>query len=140
MPKFKPGQSGNPRGRPPGPSKLTRLSRALLEDNAEQIMQVVIAKALAGDATAMKLLVPRLCPAPRTPPTPFTLPKDISSIEGLARATDQIITAVADGTLTCENARDIQQLLSAKRQILEISDVERRLSNLEAQIAVNRRR
>lgn len=46
--RFLPGRSGNPRGRPPGPSKQQALLNKML-DEANGILDAVIAKAHEGD-------------------------------------------------------------------------------------------
>ena len=59
---WKPGQSGNPAGRPPGQSVITRL-RAQIEPDAPAILQVMVAAAKGGDIQAARLTA-RTCPGP----------------------------------------------------------------------------
>ena len=64
---FRPGQSGNPRGRPPGArNSATVMAEALLDGQAEALVQVVIAAAMDGDMTAMRLCLERLLPAKKS--------------------------------------------------------------------------
>ena len=61
---FKPGQSGNPSGRPKGAlNKYTELSRELLSENGVMIVQKVIEKAMDGDVACLKMCMDRLIPA-----------------------------------------------------------------------------
>lgn len=72
-PRFKPGQSGNPKGRPKGSkNRSTLISEAIqgkltrdLEKDASDILQTTIQKAKEGDTTCIKILMDRLMPAMR---------------------------------------------------------------------------
>ena len=68
MPKqvFKPGQSGNPAGRPKGRiSKKVLIRDQLidaLEKDAVKVVQMIVEKALKGDMVAAKIIMDRLIP------------------------------------------------------------------------------
>lgn len=70
---FKPGQSGNPNGRPKGSkNKLTLLREAVLESaedivlsNFEDIVRSTVELAKQGDATALKIVWDRIIPSKR---------------------------------------------------------------------------
>jgi hypothetical protein len=58
--RFKPGQSGNPAGKPKGARHKTTLAmEALLEGEAEGPTRKAVEMALAGDTTAMRLCFER---------------------------------------------------------------------------------
>jgi hypothetical protein len=60
----KPGQVLNPKGRPKGSvNKYTQLARELLSSRGEEIVEVVIAKALKGDVHCLKMCMDRIVPA-----------------------------------------------------------------------------
>src|SRR5271166_907949 len=60
---FKRGQSGNPSGKPKGSRNRTTLAiEALLEGEAEALTRVCIERAKAGDSTALRLAMERICP------------------------------------------------------------------------------
>ena len=61
MAKFTKGQSGNPKGRPPGTTSGARLRKAI-EDKAEGIIQVMIDAALTGDIQAGSTLLSHIIP------------------------------------------------------------------------------
>ena len=62
--RFQKGQSGNPRGKPPGTrARVTVLAEKLIEDQRDDIMKAVIERAKGGDPTAMRLCVERLIPS-----------------------------------------------------------------------------
>ena len=61
---IKPGEVRNPKGRPKGSvNKYTQLARELLSSRGEEIVEVVIAKALKGDVHCLKMCMYRIVPA-----------------------------------------------------------------------------
>ena len=61
---FKKGVGGNPTGRPKGSvNKYTQLARELLSSRGEEIVAVVIDKALKGDVHCLKMCMDRIVPA-----------------------------------------------------------------------------
>lgn len=63
MSRFQPGQSGNPRGRPPGEATTQRLRKDMISDeDLREILEVVIDKAKGGDLTAAALIIDRKIP------------------------------------------------------------------------------
>src|SRR5260221_259785 len=78
--RFVPGPSGNPAGKRPGTrNRATILATALAEGEGEAVARVVIDKALAGDATAARCLMDRLCPRPRGRAIRLQLPENESA-------------------------------------------------------------
>ena len=60
---FKPGQSGNPAGRPPGSISLVSALKKHLKENPDEVKQIVLATirdAKEGDAQARKLVWDRI--------------------------------------------------------------------------------
>ena len=79
---FKPGKSGNPRGRPRGArNRATLAAEALLDGEAEAITRKCIDLALAGDHTALRLCLSRILPVRRD--------REIDLDLGHARAREQ---------------------------------------------------
>ena len=134
MAKYKPGQSGNPKGKAPGTKNhLTRKCQALLAENGEEILKVAVTKALAGDVACLKLLLPRVAPSPRTPCVEFDLPPT-DTITGLAKAVDSLLAATASAELAPEQTRDLVGLLDIKRRVIESADLEARILRLETML------
>jgi Family of unknown function (DUF5681) len=111
--RFKPGESGNPGGRPKGSrNKVTLAVERILEGQAEALTQKVIERGLAGDAIALRLALDRLCPPRRDDrPAPFEMP----ALKEAADARDAfaaIICATADGELTPSEAATLAKLVS----------------------------
>ena len=73
--RFQPGQSGNPRGRPPGARNTAALAAAMIEEHAEALARVAVAKALAGDIVALRLCIGRIRPRRWDRAVSFDLPR-----------------------------------------------------------------
>jgi hypothetical protein len=129
--RFKPGQSGNPGGKPKGTRhRVTQAVDALLEGEAEGITRKAIEMALSGDGTAMRLCFERLSPPRRDRPIPFALPKLETAADAKAAAA-AIVHAVAEGDLTPSEAADMSKLLDNFTRVLEATDFQTRLEALE---------
>lgn len=126
---FSKGESGNPKGRPPGISDKRTRWRALLEPHAEALMGKAVELALAGDTTALRLCLEWLCPPIRShdEPVAFPLPE-----QGTLTATGQaILTATAHGTLSPQQARQLLGALAGQARIAETDELIRRIEALE---------
>jgi hypothetical protein len=112
-PNWKPGQSGNPRGRVPvskggSPNKKTVL-RQELEKDGSALAAAIKAKALTGDTSAQALWLARLEPALRPRGETVTLALDTSL--SLPLQMEQVTQAVANGELTIEQGSQIVEML-----------------------------
>ena len=91
--RFRPGQSGNPAGRPKGARHATTVAiEALLEGEAETIARKAIDAAKAGDMVAIRLVLDRICPPRKSRPIHIELPP-IHDAGGVAKAQQEIFRA-----------------------------------------------
>ncbi|WP_460452613.1 DUF5681 domain-containing protein [Alsobacter sp. SYSU BS001988] len=128
---FQPGQSGNPNGKPKGARNATTLAmEALLEGEAEALARKAVDLALAGDVTALRLCMDRLCPTRKDRTVAFHLP-EIASAADAKHAASAILDAVAAGDLTPLEAADVVKVLETYTKILEATELEERLARLE---------
>ena len=98
--RFKPGQSGNPKGRPQGSrNKVTLAMQELLNGEAEAITRVCIDKAKQGDGPALRLCMERLCPPRKDGTINFEVPP-MDSAGDAVNIMSAVLTALALGTIT----------------------------------------
>jgi len=129
--RFKPGQSGNPNGRPKGSLNATTLAaQALLDGEAEALTRKAIELAKGGDLTALRLCMDRLLPPRKDRPVSLDLPR-IDSARDAPKAISALLAAVAAGELAPSDAGEVTKLLDAYARAVEINELAERVDNLE---------
>jgi hypothetical protein len=129
--RFQKGQSGNPAGKPKGARHKTTIAmQALLDGQAEAVMQKAAQLALEGDSTALRLCMERLLPARKDSPICFDLPA-IRTAEDASIAMAAIIEAVAGGELTPAEGDSVAGLVELQRKVIETKVLEQRIVALE---------
>lgn len=129
---FKPGQSGNPNGRPKGARHVSLLAiEALMEGEAEGLTRAAINKALEGDVAALRLCLERIAPPRKDAPISFELPPIETAADAKA-ASSAVLSAVAAGDITPAEGQSVMALLVSHKLIIEATDFEERLNALEA--------
>jgi hypothetical protein len=73
MAKFIKGQSGNPSGRPVGITKTTEI-RQQLENGSDGVIKKLLEMAEGGDIDAIKMVMDRICPAPKATAQTISMP------------------------------------------------------------------
>ena len=129
---FKPGQSGNPDGRPKGArNAATVAAEALLDGEAEAITRKCVELAKEGDMVAMRLCLERILPARKSRAVAFDLP-DVNQAVDLIPAFAAVVKAMASGTIAPDEAMTVAGVLEMKRKAIETVEIERRLAAIEA--------
>ncbi len=129
---FKPGTSGNPRGKPAGTrSKSTQLLLTLMEGGAANIIKVVIDAAKGGDLMAAKIIIDRVIPTAKERPVNVALP-DTTTPEGVSAAQSAILQAVAGGDLLPGEAATLSAIVESKRRAIETQELSDRITQLES--------
>lgn len=126
--KFKPGQSGNPSGRPK--DTHTAALRALLRPHAEDMVAKAVELAKGGDTTALRLCLERILPPLKGKDTAVSVPA-IASAHTLAEKAHAVMDAAADGSITPTEAATLMQSLTGLSRVIEINDLEKRIAVLE---------
>jgi hypothetical protein len=126
---FRKGKSGNPKGRPKGIEDRRTALRALFEADAPKLIAKAIAKALEGDAAALRICLDRLVP-------PLKPRNDSVLLPGLEAGTlaDQgrlVLAATARGDVSPDESALLLSALGSLAGIVRVDDLERRLTALE---------
>ena len=130
--KFVPGRSGNPSGKAKGTRNRTTLAiEALLEGEAEALTRKAIEMAKEGDGPALRMCLDRLAPPRKDSPVCFDL-LPIKSVADTVEASSALLSAVAGGDVTPDEASRIMSLLTSHKVLVETGEFERRLEALEA--------
>lgn len=126
---FRPGQSGNPNGRPKGRADKRVSWRAALEPHGDELIAKAIELAMGGDPQALRMCLDRLAPSikPQAEPVMFELKGD-----NLTQQAQSVLAAVADGELDPITGKALIDSLSSIARITEIDEITRRLDQLEA--------
>ena len=125
---FAPGNPGKPKG---SRHRATQASEAMFEGQQEALTQKAIDKALEGDVTALRLCLDRIAPARKDAPVSFALP-EIETAEDAAKAARAILRAIAEGDVTPLEAATVMAVVEQFRRTLETTEIERRITALEA--------
>jgi len=129
---WKPGQSGNPKGRPKGIVDKRAALRKALGDELPAIVAAVVKAAKGGDVQAASLILSRAMPPLRPSREPIVLegvPERGTAVE-LAQA---LVVAAARGKLPTDAAADLIGAIAATSRIIEVEELARRITALEVQ-------
>jgi hypothetical protein len=124
---FRPGTSGNPKGRPASSTTIAKLRASIAKDIPDIIAkQVELAK--AGDAQAARLLLERVLPPVRASeqPMPISMPA-----EGLVDQGRAVMAAAGAGELAPGQASQLLTGLASLAKLIETEELEKRLTVLE---------
>jgi Family of unknown function (DUF5681) len=131
---FRPGQSGNPRGKPKGKHKSTLIRERLSKADLDAIVKTLADAAKLGDVPSASLLLARAWVPPKPAGrflTGFQLPV-LRTAEDVAAALAVVISCVSNSLLTLSEASDLSALIERHGKALAASDHENRLLALEA--------
>ena len=127
---WKPGQTGNPKGRPPGVSAITKL-RASIADEVPQILAALVTAAKAGDVQAARLILERVLPPVKAIEQAVAL--QLPEGGTLTAQGKAVLSAVAAGTLAPGQGAQLLAAIGTLAKVMEIDELEVRLTKLEAQ-------
>jgi hypothetical protein len=128
---FRKGQSGNPSGKPKGArNRTTVLAEKMMQDDAGDIVQAILAAAKKGDMTAARLILDRISPVRRGRPVYLELPSAKTAVD-VSAALAELTVAMAAGDVTPEEAATVAAVFEVRRKALETEELELRLQALE---------
>lgn len=125
---WKPGQSGNPRGKKPGSGELQKLRASIAADVPEILAGLVLA-AKGGDVQAARLILERILPPVKAieQAVPLQLPQG-GTLTDQGRA---VLTAAAAGELAPTQAAQLITALGTLAKIAEVDELTARITALE---------
>jgi Family of unknown function (DUF5681) len=125
---WKPGETGNPKGRPPGQSEITRI-RATLARDVPDILAGLVLAAKGGDVQAARLILERVLPPVRAVELAQTinLPTD-----GTLTAKGQaVLQAGAAGKLAPALGSALLGAIGTLARVTEMDELDARVAELE---------
>lgn len=125
---FAPGNPGKPKG---SRHRATQAVQALFDGQATELTQKAVEMALEGDSTALRLCIERIAPVRKDAPVEFDMP-NIETAKDAAELARAILRAVSDGNVTPLEGVSLMALVEQFRRSLETSELEARISLLEA--------
>lgn len=125
---WKPGQSGNPKGRPPGTSEVAKL-RAAIAEHVPAIIERLREQALEGDVQAARLLLERTVAPLKAmePAQALTLPDGTLTEQGRA-----VLASVAGGELAPSQGAALVTAIGTLARVTEIDELAARVAALES--------
>jgi len=125
---WQPGQTGNPKGRPPGQSEITRL-RASLAGDVPEILAGLVEAAKGGDVQAARLILERILPSVKA----IEQAVELQLPEGgtLTAKASAVLSAAAAGHLAPGQAAQLIAALGTLAKITEIDELAARITSLE---------
>ena len=127
MPRFKPGESGNPNGRPPGTGLSARL-RESIRDDLPEVLEAIVRAAKDGDMAAARILLDRIIPTLK----PVDMPLVVDRQKGLAEQGRSVLDAVSAGQVTPDQADRLLSAISKQARVVEVDELVRRVEALES--------
>lgn len=125
---WKPGQSGNPKGRPAGTGEVGKL-RAAIAKRVPDLLDAMMARALDGDVGAARLLLERAVAPLKAmeQPQALTLPDGTLTEQGHA-----VLRSVANGVLAPSQGAALLGAIGTLARVTELDELESRIAALEA--------
>lgn len=124
--RWKPGQSGNPSGRP----KRIGVVRELLEKRRDDLVKKAIDLALAGDVGALRLCIERLAPPLRSISEPVVI-VGLADAKTLTEKCEAIVRAVGKGAVSPTVAGELLGAVGSLAKSIETDELARRVAALE---------
>ena len=125
---WQPGQTGNPKGRPPGQSAITKM-RASLAGDVPEILAGLVMAAKGGDVQAARLILERILPPVKAIEQAVTLQLPHDGTLTAKAAT--VLSAAAAGDLAPGQAAQLIAALGTLAKISEVDELAARIEKLE---------
>jgi hypothetical protein len=124
---WKPGQSGNPKGKPPGSGELQKL-RAAIGEHVPEIINQLVAAARGGDIQAARLILERVLPPVKAIEQAQTIDLPDGSLTDQGRA---VLRSVAAGELAPGQGAQLLAAIGTLGKVTELDELAARVAALE---------
>ena len=133
---FKPGQSGNPKGRPKGALNKDSAARALIFAQSGEIVRKALKEALNGNQALLGQLLSIVSPAQRAELAPVQIPgaSDAIAAGRFEDALSLISQASLDGTISPDAAKQLTDQLKAAEEAKRLSFLQDQLHQLREKV------
>lgn len=125
--RWKPGESGNPKGRTPGTGEVAKL-RAAIADRVPELLAKLMTQALEGDTSAARLLLERAVAPLKATEQPQAVNLAGDSLTDQGRA---VLASVAAGELAPGQGAALLGAIGTLARVSEIDELESRIAALE---------
>lgn len=124
---WKPGQTGNPKGRPPGRSQITLLRESIAGD-VPDILAGLVTAAKAGDVQAARLILERVLPPVKPMEQAIELGLTGDTLTDQGRA---VLSAVSAGLIAPGQGGQLVAAIGSLARVAEIDELTARITALE---------
>lgn len=129
--RWKPGQSGNPRGKPPGLGRIAKMREALAE-HVPAIVEKLVEQARAGDTASARLILERCVPTLRPAEQTEALKLDGSTLSDKGR---DVFRALGTGQIAPAQAALLLASLADLGRLIEGDELSARIGAIENKLA-----
>lgn len=127
---WKPGESGNPRGRPPGRPDKRLLATQQMLDEMRNIVAVLVGKALEGDTNAASIVLAKVLPSVKAQAEKVNFEFDAAA--PISEQVAQVLDAIATGAVAPDVGRLIIDSIARLADVRATEDLAARIEALEA--------
>jgi hypothetical protein len=116
--RFQPGSSGNPAGKQPGTLNHATRLRQWLDDpegDGKAVARALVAQAVKGNVPAIRIVMDRLDPKPRSRPIAL----ELTEAATFAERFDAVFAAMAAGDVTPEEALQVARVLDTFSKVAD---------------------
>ncbi|MFM2322148.1 MAG: hypothetical protein RLZZ225_301 [Pseudomonadota bacterium] len=132
--KYKPGQSGNPQGKPKGTLNNKTRWLQLLESHADELVKKAIELAESGDTNILRFCLERIIPKAKDNPISLNLPKELGKSGALLEAGNTILSDMADQKITPEQAKTLMEVLTGYMNTSLLDKFREEINEIKAQL------
>jgi exonuclease III len=130
--KYKPGQSGNPHGKPKGTLNNKTRWLQLLESHADELVEKAIELAESGDTNILRFCLERIIPKAKDMPISLSLPEELNKSGALFKVGSNVLRDMADQKITPAEAKSLLEVLGAYRDTGLLDNLMEEINEIKA--------